>query len=167
MRLRRNFNSQNGSPLGSVWTHSFPLSYTPKNVNVTPELHFRLAPFHAIALVASPRLKSWQETMEYLDGINLCYGKQKIQELQGHVSNAHTWTICKVVAKIMFHVVKQCIFNQTWEFYLLSNALNAIFSINLCRQNKIEQFKMTSISFVRGNFESKYGVLHMCIMVEV
>jgi hypothetical protein len=31
-----------------------------------------------------------QETMEYRDAINLCYGKQQIRELQGHVSNAHT-----------------------------------------------------------------------------
>jgi hypothetical protein len=28
----RNFNSQNGSPLGSVWVHSLTLSYTPKRM---------------------------------------------------------------------------------------------------------------------------------------
>ncbi len=102
MRLHRDSNSQNGSPLGSVWTHSFPLFFIPKNVNVTLELHFRLAPFQTIALVTSRKLKPWQETMEYLNAINLCYGKQETQELQGHVSNAHTWTICKVVAKLCF-----------------------------------------------------------------
>jgi hypothetical protein len=31
-----------------------------------------------------------RETMEYWDAINLCYERQETQELQGHVSNAHT-----------------------------------------------------------------------------
>jgi hypothetical protein len=31
-----------------------------------------------------------QETMEYWDAINLWNGRLETQELQGHVSNAHT-----------------------------------------------------------------------------
>jgi hypothetical protein len=44
--------------LGSVWAHSLTLSHTFENVNVTPTLHFRPTPFHALALVTSLRLKS-------------------------------------------------------------------------------------------------------------
>jgi len=47
-----------------------------------------------------------QETLEYRDAINLWYGTQEIQELQGHVLDAHTCAICKVVVEIMLHVVK-------------------------------------------------------------
>jgi hypothetical protein len=36
------------------------------------------------------------------------------------------------------------------RYYLLSNDLNATFSINLCIQNKIEQFQITSIGNLRG-----------------
>jgi len=53
-------NSQSGSPLGNVWAHSLTFSHTFGNVNVTPGLHSQPAPFHAFALVMSPRLRQWQ-----------------------------------------------------------------------------------------------------------
>jgi hypothetical protein len=49
----------------SIRTHSLTLSRIvksvniPKNVNMTPGLHSWPAPFHAFALVASPKLGSW------------------------------------------------------------------------------------------------------------
>jgi hypothetical protein len=43
-----------------VWAHSFTFSRIPKNVNVTLGLHFWPTPFHALALVANPRLGLWQ-----------------------------------------------------------------------------------------------------------
>jgi hypothetical protein len=39
------------------------------------------------------KLIIFQKTLEYHDVINLCDGKQKIQELQGCVLDAHTWVI--------------------------------------------------------------------------
>jgi hypothetical protein len=30
------------------------------------------------------------KTLEYRDAINLCYGRQEVQKLQGRVPNAHT-----------------------------------------------------------------------------
>jgi hypothetical protein len=51
--------SQSESPLVSVWAHSLTLFHTLRSVSVSPGLHFWLAPFHALALVASPRLGSW------------------------------------------------------------------------------------------------------------
>jgi hypothetical protein len=50
-------NSQSVNPLGSVWAHSLTLSRTPKNVNVTLELHSRPAPFHAPCLGHEPKVK--------------------------------------------------------------------------------------------------------------
>jgi hypothetical protein len=50
----------------------------------------------------------------------------------------YTWAICKVVVKTMFPFVKQCILNQTRGYWLLSNALNATLSINVCMQNQIQ-----------------------------
>jgi len=50
----------------------------------------------------------FQKTLEYWDTINLFYGRQETQDLQGHVLDAHTWAICKMVVKTMPHVVKQC-----------------------------------------------------------
>jgi hypothetical protein len=44
--------------------------------------------------------------LEYKDAINLCYGGQEIQELQGRVPNAHTWAICKMVVETMLLFVK-------------------------------------------------------------
>jgi hypothetical protein len=56
-----------GIPTSKVGVHlgvvgSFPntLTHTPKNENVIHGLHSWPAPFHAFALVASPRLRSWQ-----------------------------------------------------------------------------------------------------------
>jgi hypothetical protein len=51
--------------------------------------------------------------LQYKVAINLFYGVQETQKLQGHVPNAHTWAICKVVVETILLIVKQCIFNQT------------------------------------------------------
>ncbi len=59
------------------------------------------------------KVTMFQETFEHCDAINICYGKQKIQKLQGHVLDAHTWAVYKMVVETMLLVVKQCIFNQT------------------------------------------------------
>jgi hypothetical protein len=76
------------------------------------------------------------EILEYCDAINLCYGKREIQKLQGRVSDAHTWAICKVVVETMFLVVKQCIiFYQTQGYWLFIGVVNANLSINVCMQN--------------------------------
>jgi hypothetical protein len=39
---------------------------------------------------------------EYRDTLNLCYGRQESQELQGHVPNPHIETIGKTIVSIMF-----------------------------------------------------------------
>jgi hypothetical protein len=44
----------------------------------------------------------FQETLEYCDAINLCYGRQKIQELQGHVLDAHKGQFVKWLLKLYF-----------------------------------------------------------------
>jgi hypothetical protein len=54
------FNSPSGNPHGSVWVHSSHLPTLSGAWNVIHGLHSQLAPLQAKALVASPRLKSWQ-----------------------------------------------------------------------------------------------------------
>jgi hypothetical protein len=51
------------------------------------------------------------------------------------VCQMHTRVVFKMVVEIMFLVVKQCIFNQTQGYWLLSNALNVAISIGVCIQN--------------------------------
>jgi len=48
----------------------------------------------------------FQETLEYKDAINLCYGSQETLELLKHVLDALMWAICKTLTKTMFFVVK-------------------------------------------------------------
>jgi hypothetical protein len=57
-RVHQDSNFESGSPLKSVWAHSLTFSRTPRSVNVneTLKLHSWLAPFYAVALVASLRL---------------------------------------------------------------------------------------------------------------
>jgi hypothetical protein len=94
----------------------------------------------------------FQESLEYWDAINLCYGRQEILDLQGHVPNAQTWVVCKIVCETMLPIVKQCILNQIQSYWLVSDALNDVFSINICMQYEIQQFETTSSNFVRGDF---------------
>jgi hypothetical protein len=76
------------------------------------------------------------ETLEYYNAINLCYGKREIQKLQGHVLDAHTWAICRVVVETLFLVVKQCIFlYQTQGYWLFIGVVNVTLSINVCMKN--------------------------------
>jgi hypothetical protein len=44
---------------GFIPSHSLTLFHTLGSANVTPRLHFWPAPFHARALIASPKLRSW------------------------------------------------------------------------------------------------------------
>jgi hypothetical protein len=55
----------------------------------------------------------------------------------------------------MLLIVKQCVFNQTQGYWLLFEALDVVFSIIMCIQNQIEQFKINSIKFLKGDFEFK------------
>jgi len=97
----------------------------------------------------------FQETLEYKDAISLFYGRQENLELQGHVPNAQTWAICKAFTNTMFLIVKQCILNQTCDYWLISNALHATFSISVSRQMEIQQSETTSSNFIKGYFKSK------------
>jgi len=51
--------------------------------------------------------------------------------------------------------VEQCIFNQTQGYWLLFDALNVVLSIIMRMQDQMEQFKINSIKFLKGDFEFK------------
>jgi len=71
------------------------------------------------------------------------------------VVNAKTWVVCKVICETMLPIVKQCIVNQIQSYWLVSDALNDVFSINVCMQNEIQQSETTSSNFVRRDFQSE------------
>jgi hypothetical protein len=66
-----------------------------------------------------------------------------------------------MVVKTVLPIVKQCILNQTRGYWLFSDALNATLSTSVSLQNEIEQFDITSLNFVRADFESKLGALRI------
>jgi len=82
---------------------------------------------------------------EYGHTINLCYGRQESQELQGHVPNPHIETIGKTIVSITFFMVKQCIFNQIQSYWLLFNNQNIVISISVCLQMKFVNLRLTPL----------------------
>jgi len=83
------------------------------------------------------------------------------------VLDAHRWAIYKMVVKIMFTIVKQYMFNQTQQYWLLFGATNATLSISLCMQNEIEQYDITPRNIVKGDCEYELVILRMHMMIEV
>ncbi len=73
--------------------------------------------------------------------------------------DAHTWAIYKMVVKTMFTIVKQCIFNETQQYWLFSNVINVILSIILCMQNEIQQYDINLRNIVKGDFEYELVIL--------
>jgi hypothetical protein len=58
------------------------------SVSVTPKLHFQLAPFHALAMVVSPRLGSWHKWCSN-DAIN----SKKTQCEEYNSNDAINWNL--------------------------------------------------------------------------
>jgi hypothetical protein len=60
LKVHRKSNSQSGSPLGSIWTHSFTLPALPRMWMWLP--CYTLGPhlFMTFTLVMSPKLEAWQ-----------------------------------------------------------------------------------------------------------
>jgi len=109
----------------------------------------------------------FQETLEYGDAINLCYGRHETLELQGCVPDAYMWAVCKTLTKIMLPIVKKCILNQTCGYWLIFNTLHATFSISVSMQMEIQQFETTSSNFIRGGFEYEFQALQLHMMAKM
>jgi len=92
-------------PLGSVWAHSFTLSYTPENVYVIFGLHSQPTPFHALTLVEGYNCDTCilrtivMFIIEYLVKTNLAFKNIVLEKLFGHLLLKmfchHTFKICK------------------------------------------------------------------------
>jgi hypothetical protein len=52
----------------------------------------------------------FQETLEYMNTINICYGHQAIH-LQAQVLNGMTWAIAKIMIDTLLPMVNQYILN--------------------------------------------------------
>jgi hypothetical protein len=64
----------------------------------------------------------FQKTFEFEHVITLCYGRKKSLAFQGCVPTSQIWAIAQVVVDTLGHVVQQCVLNQSWGYWLLSDA---------------------------------------------
>lgn len=89
--------------------------------------------------IFKPLMKTWftshvilsHETLQYQDAISICYGHQVASHLSSWVPTNHTWEIAKIINKTLMLVVKQCVLNQSWNYWLLLDALNFSFSLSI------------------------------------
>ncbi len=69
-KFQRDSNSQSGSPLRNVWAH-FSHSFAFLGMWMWfPGYTLRPTPFHALALIVSPRIRSWHPTQVKIDLAN-------------------------------------------------------------------------------------------------
>ncbi len=83
----------------------------------------------------------------------------KKSRIASYVVDANTRAIYKMVVKSMFTIVKQCILNETQQYWLFSNVINAILSIILCMQNEIQQYDITLHNILKRDFEYELVIL--------
>jgi hypothetical protein len=50
------------------------------------------------------RVILFQETLEYMNALNMCYGRQTTH-LQAHVLDGQTWAIARIMIKMLLLVV--------------------------------------------------------------
>jgi len=80
LRIHWDSNSQNGSPLGSVWAHFLTFSHILKNVNVTTRLHYRPTLFHPY------------------------FGHEPKAKVVTRVGGGNFWVNCFMVYDILIHI---------------------------------------------------------------
>ncbi len=74
--------------------------------------------------------------MEYARTITICYNRQSLH-LHAYVPSNPTWAIVRALTEILNQIVKQCVFNQTIGYWLLSDALYVAISIRIKVQVEI------------------------------
>ena len=105
-----------------------------------------------------------QDTLEYTTAINLCYQRLYVV-LQARVPPKVTWAVTHVLTKILKHVVKQCILNQTRGYWLLSDALFVALTIYMRRCLELNHRQGTWLQFC--DFDVELEVLYGRMACEV
>jgi len=104
------------------------------------------------------KFASWvilfQETLEYMIVIDMCYGRQ-VTHLQAHVPNGQIWAIVHTMIETLLPVENQCILNQSNGFWLLSDALVDAFTLVANLQKEVHAMEAFFQPLVQGDFDSK------------
>ncbi len=95
------------------------------------------------------------ETLQHQDAISICYGRQVASHLSSWVPTNHTWAIVKIINKTLMPVVKQCVLNQSWDYWLLLDALHFAFSLNITMKVEACVIQAKNQSFITSDFQSK------------
>jgi hypothetical protein len=77
------------------------------------------------------RIFLFQKTFEYQITISICYGQQQVLHLFSRMLIRQTWVLTQAIVNTLFHVVKQCVLNQTQGYWLLPNAFTSSFTLCL------------------------------------
>jgi hypothetical protein len=99
-------NSQNGSPLGNVWVHSFILPHTLGSVNVTFGSHIWPSPFYALCLGCKSKVKAMTCLIVH-NHIHLSFFMFLTK-----IKNSHKYMVPKCNANIKFKL------NLRWFKYM-------------------------------------------------
>lgn len=77
------------------------------------------------------KIVSFQKTFEYQITISICYGQQQVLHSFSRMLIGQTWVLAQAIVNTLFHVVKQCVLNQTQGYRLLPNAFTSSFTLCL------------------------------------
>jgi hypothetical protein len=80
----------------------------------------------------------FEETLEFKIAILLCYGRQKILNVQQRVPKAQMWAIVEFVITSLNLVVITCVLNQSRSHGLLSNVLMTIINLIVAMKSQLD-----------------------------
>jgi hypothetical protein len=107
----------------------------------------------------------FEETLEFMNAIILCYGMQKSIVLHQIIPKAQVWAIIEVITSPLNHVVSTYVMNQSRGHWVLSNAL--IITITLTMEMEVALLKLSIKLEIFDLFETKIHFLHKNMWLEV
>jgi hypothetical protein len=81
----------------------------------------------------------FQKALQFKATIVLCYSRQIVVRVSGHVRPPLTWHISQIIIDVLFSIVNACVLNQSHGHWLLSDALNLTITMSL---KLIEEYKI-------------------------
>jgi hypothetical protein len=88
----------------------------------------------------------FQETFEYMNAINLCYGHQAVH-LQAWISNGQTWAIMRIVIDILLPMLNQCILNLVQWFLVVVKCISCCFYLGLWHETTSSSYGGPLLAF--------------------
>jgi len=107
----------------------------------------------------------FEETLEFMNAIILCYGMQKSVVLHEIILKAQVWAIVEVITSTLNHFVSTCVMNKSRGHWLLSNALTI--TITLTMEMEVALLELSIKLEIFDLFEAKIHFLHKNMRLEV